>query len=176
VRSKTEEYRKAEAAKKEAVTEYYANIQDLKAQLEKGSGWTYEQTHSKKTFMMQRDNFGRNLDNVKSVLTATRAEVERVTDAVQRLEASNEAGGKEISELRSAAEEKQEQARTQKARKVQLESRLHELQEEVASSRGTLVERERHLKADKVDIIDTEKQLRESKERMEKYLKEYVRA
>ncbi|GMI42250.1 hypothetical protein TeGR_g14775, partial [Tetraparma gracilis] len=173
VRSKTEEYRKAEAAKKEAVTEYYANIQDLKAQLEKGSGWTYEQTHSKKTFMMQRDNFGRNLDNVKSVLTATRAEVERVTDAVQRLEASNEAGGKEISELRSAAEEKQEQARTQKARKVQLESRLHELQEEVASSRGTLVERERHLKADKVDIIDTEKQLRESKERMEKYLKEY---
>lgn len=33
--------------------------------------------------------------------------------------------------------------------------------------------KEKELKAEKVDIIDTEKKLRESKEQMEKYLREY---
>ena len=80
-RKKADEYRKQEAIKKESVAEYRVNIERLKKELEAGSGWTYEQTTAKKSLMMQRDNVERNLDNVKSVLKATRSEVEHVTDA-----------------------------------------------------------------------------------------------
>jgi len=65
------------------------------------------------------------------------------------------------------------EAKAQKARKADLEKRLHSLQDEVKTKRTTLISHEKDLKAEKVDIIDIEKRLRESKEQMEKYLREY---
>jgi chromosome segregation ATPase len=172
-RKKAEEYRKEEAAKKESVAQCRKNIADLTHKLSAGSGWTYEQSTARKSMMTSRDNVERNLDNVTSVLKATRAEVLRVTDAVSRLEKENETTANSNAQLRGDADIKQKEAAMQKDRKLQLEEKLHSLQEKVAESKTELLERERVLKLDKVDIIDTEKQLRESKERMEKYLKEY---
>ena len=92
---------------------------------------------------------------------------------VDRLTLSNSNNAASISTLNDDTVLKQAAAAKQKARKSSLEQQLHALQDSVKKGRAELVERERHLKADKVDIIDTEKQLRESKEKMEKYLKEY---
>ncbi|GMH54130.1 hypothetical protein TrRE_jg9596, partial [Triparma retinervis] len=47
------------------------------------------------------------------------------------------------------------------------------LQDEVKRKRTVLISREKDLKSEKVDIIDIEKKLRDSKEQMEKYLREY---
>jgi len=80
-RKKTEEFQLAEAAKKEEVQELYKKIEGIKEEVSKGSGWTEEQIKEKKTLMMNKENVYRNLDNVKSVLRATRSEVERVEGA-----------------------------------------------------------------------------------------------
>jgi chromosome segregation ATPase len=122
---------------------------------------------------MNKENVYRNLDNVKSVLKATRAEIERVDSAKDVITSENEADFTTISSLEEEADGKTVEAKAQKARKTELEGRLHELQDEVKKKRTVLISKEKELKGEKVDIIDIEKKLRDSKEQMEKYLREY---
>ena len=122
---------------------------------------------------MNKENVFRNLDNVKSVLKATRAEIERVDAAAGVITGENDVDFSKIASLSASADEKTVEAKAQKARKADLEGRLHALQDEVKRKRTVLISREKDLKSEKVDIIDIEKKLRDSKEQMEKYLREY---
>ena len=148
-------------------------MEKLKEEVACGSGWTQAQTTEKKSLMMNKENVYRNLDNVKSVLKATRAEVERVEGASEVLRQENKTDFDTIEKLEKEAAEKQAEAKAQKARKASLELNLHSLQDEVKSKRLVLTAKDNELKSEKVDIIHTEKKLREAKEQMEKYLREY---
>ncbi|GMH70981.1 hypothetical protein TrST_g2385 [Triparma strigata] len=172
-KKKTDEYRSAEAQKKEEVTTIRENIEQIKKDVEAGSGWRPEQEQERKMLMMNKENVYRNLDNIKSVLKATRAEVERVEDATIRLQKSNDQDFIQVAILEKEIDVKGVETQQQKSRKSNLEKNLHELQDSVKTKKAKLIVREKELKAEKVDIIDTEKKLRESKEQMEKYLREY---
>ena len=96
--------------------------------------------------MMSKENVYRNLDNVKSVLKATRAEVERVEDAADRLTKSNAKDFEHIAVLEKEIEEKQLEAQGQKQHKTDLEKSLHELQDSVKEKRAKLVVKEKEVR------------------------------
>lgn len=172
-REKGDQYRAHEAAKREEAKAMSEKIEALKKQLAAGSGWTREQEAERKFLQMGRENVHRNLDNVTSVLKATRAEVETVTGALATLrkevEETLEALGVDGASILDMKREAEKQVR----RKATLEQELQDLQSSVKDVRQSLLDVERHLKDEKVDVLEVENQLREAKAQMEKYLKEY---
>jgi len=148
-------------------------MQELKNKLSKGAGWTPEQESERKELMTEKENVYRNLDNVKSVLKATRSEVERIEGALERLTKDRDDTVASTAELIKEANTKRDEAKQQSRRKNELEASLQTLQANVKSSREELILRESNLKSEKNEIVDTEAKLRVSKNQMENYLREY---
>ena len=172
-RDKGDQYRLQEAAKREEVKSMMEKIEALKKQLSAGSGWTRDQEAERKVLQMGRENVHRNLDNVTSVLKATRAEVETVTGALALLRKDVEDTLEALATDGGSIQEMQREAEKQVRRKATLEQDLQDLQSSVKELRQQLLDVERQLKDEKVDVMDVENQLRDAKAQMEKYLKEY---
>ncbi|GMI62183.1 hypothetical protein ScalyP_jg9282 [Parmales sp. scaly parma] len=170
---KFQEYQTAEINKKDKVVELKANMENLKNKLSKGAGWTPDQEVERKEHITNKENVYRNFDNVKSVLKATRSEVERIEAALELLQRERDLTVKTTGKYERDASDKRDEAKKQSRRKNGLEDSLQNLQAKVKSSREELITREGALKREKSEIVDTEAKLRESKNQMENYLREY---
>jgi len=125
---KFQEYQTAEINKKDKVVELKANMENLKNKLSKGAGWTPDQEVERKEHITNKENVYRNFDNVKSVLKATRSEVERIEAALELLQRERDLTVKTTGKYERDASDKRDEAKKQSRRKNGLEDSLQNLQ------------------------------------------------
>ena len=170
---KVEGLREQERRNRALVADLYTKIEDLRTNLKAGSGWSTDQERQKRQHEEEHENVLRSLESKNNLLTALRADTEKLMTLVEEGEHEQSEMEARTADLHAQAAGKREEALREQAHKGDLEHQLQSLQSEVSQLKATLHEKEQRMKTEEESIVNTENQLRESKAQMEKYLKEY---
>jgi chromosome segregation ATPase len=155
------------------IEEYYEKNQALEDVITLGSGWTKDQEKARSAILEETNMNQRELDSKNKELAGLRRDAENLQAMVDRGEKELNKLKDEILQLNQATGDRKNEAREEQAKKAEIEDRLQDLQRGVKLRRDDLVDRERSLKQEEVAISRVEGQLKEHKEHMEAYLKEY---
>lgn len=155
------------------IKELYAKIDELKAVISRGSGWTDEQLQTKQNFKDSIDAGNACLDAKLRENEELREELAKLQQAESEARDQLDAKHAKIDELNAQADAKRDEAARELKVKQNLELELQQLQAEMESKVQTMNEKEEQKKAEDDLLAETEQQLRDSKKEMEKYLRDY---
>lgn len=155
------------------IESFSESISTLKARLAAGSGWSKEQLEQKATLEKERDFLFKKMESKNSILQALRANVDKLRELLsegeqkmQEMESTYTSNQKEIESLTLDAQRKM-------ALKKKLDSKTLETQHVLKQTEATLVQELGGLEGERKLNLSIERDLREGKERMEGYLKDY---
>lgn len=172
-RNKEQDLRLQHVEDRKSIEDFCERNQLLEDVITLGSGWTKDQEKARSLVLEETNMNQRELDSKNKELSGLRRDADNLTSMVDRQEKELNGLKEQTLELNQAAGEKRDEAREESAKKSAIEDKLQDLQRGVKLRRDDLVDREQSLKEEEAAINRIEEQLRESKEHMEAYLKEY---
>ncbi|RHY17441.1 hypothetical protein DYB25_005515 [Aphanomyces astaci] len=156
---------KLETEKQAKLNELRTNIAMLEEQLKNGSGWSEAQEEMMAKLKRQRSDSAREVETKANELAQIRMEVASLQALVNEAEEEQFRLEEELANVSNEVQEKRSKADKESRRKVMLEKSLKTLKHEAETFNAEWKR--------KADAVKKEVTLRESKTRMEKYLKQY---
>jgi len=155
------------------VNELNSEIKCLKFKLEEGSGWTEEQEFERRQLFEEIEGLNHSLESKGTLSLALQSDISKLYTLVEHGEAELEQETSQIADLHAQVEGRRREAALEQQSKLALEQKLQRLQLDMEQQMAVTMEREHNVQLEKKAIMDTEIQLREAKQDMERYLKEY---
>ncbi|CAK4857822.1 unnamed protein product [Aphanomyces euteiches] len=164
---------KIEAEKQAKLNELRTNIAMLEEQLKNGSGWSEAQEEMMNKLRRQRAEGAREVENKANELAQIRMEVTSLQELVNEAEEEQQRLEQEVNDVNQQVQDKRSKAEKESRRKVSLEKQLKALKQDAETLNAEWKYKSEAVKTGEAMLKQKEATLRESKARMEKYLKQY---
>ncbi|KAG9410971.1 hypothetical protein AC1031_019003 [Aphanomyces cochlioides] len=164
---------KIEAEKQAKLNELRTNIAMLEEQLKNGSGWSEAQEEMMNKLRRQRAEGAREVENKANELAQIRMEVTSLQELVNEAEEEQQRLEQEVNDVNQQVQDKRSKAEKESRRKVSLEKQLKVLKQDAETLNAEWKYKSEAVKTGEAMLKQKEATLRESKARMEKYLKQY---
>ncbi|KAH9117415.1 hypothetical protein LEN26_012715 [Aphanomyces euteiches] len=164
---------KIEAEKQAKLNELRTNIAMLEEQLKTGSGWSEAQEEMMNKLRRQRAEGAREVENKANELAQIRMEVTSLQELVNEAEEEQQRLEQEVNDVNQQVQDKRSKAEKESRRKVSLEKQLKALKQDAETLNAEWKYKSEAVKTGEAMLKQKEATLRESKARMEKYLKQY---
>ncbi|OQS01376.1 hypothetical protein ACHHYP_01198 [Achlya hypogyna] len=164
---------KIETEKQAKLNELRTNIAVLEEELKNGSGWSEAQEETMAKLKRQRADGIREVETKTNELQQARMQVNALQQLVTEAEEEQFRLDEALHRVNDEVAERKSSAEKETRRKLLLEKQLKALKSEAELLTAEHKRKVEQVKAGEVALKQKETQLRESKARMEKYLKEY---
>ncbi|KAF0683190.1 Aste57867_24754 [Aphanomyces stellatus] len=164
---------KLETEKQAKLNELRTNIAMLEEQLKNGSGWSEAQEEMMAKLKRQRADGSRDVETKANQLAQIRMEVGSLQKLVTEAEDEQFRLEEELAAVSQEVAEKKSRSDKESRRKVSLEKQLKTLKRDAEAVSADWKRKSETVKTGDIVLKQKEVTLRESKARMEKYLKQY---
>ena len=162
-----------EANNRAEIRTFTGSFNELKEALAEGSDWTSDQTEAKSALEKERDFLGSKLENRLGQVNGVRGDSDRTYNRIKEIEGMIEEYTKTEEEMEAKYNDFIAESEGLTNQKKQLEAHIFELRAEHLRLESEFQEKKRMVKLEGKSLDDLDNVLVETKDRMERNIREY---